>query len=425
MRGRCHLALSFIALASCASARPRYGGLEGTIGLPVGATVGPAGFATILTAPPRAYPDDPPRPVPHGKGPAAPIARALGMSLEDARDRVNPDEASRQAAKALEQRLRMSAKGNFVDVVIERDPLPHFIFYFRRDAAATLARFTSDPRFRSRDRGVPEGELQPIFDAWWKRFQPDRLAGGGAVYANEGVVRFDMNVDEAEFRTITAREHWTLPKRLELRFAPPRNPRSVDPALVHFVRIFAREDRRPAIIRQAALGGRIILRDGCFRVANSGQAGEPLVLFGGDSELAIDADGYMVVRQPRAEPGRGSYRVGEMATWGGPRAADDADTGIQALHARCGSGPVVNVGEPDSAYAFRVRTFAIDNYATTKGITRQAAYDRIKACFAEDDTRAAEPGAIRSTPRECDSAYPDNPPPPVDEARRKRAARGY
>jgi len=176
----------------------------------------------------------------------------------------------------------------------------------------------------------------------------------------------------------------------------------------------------------AAFRGRIILHDGCFRVGNSGQAGGPLVLFGRDSELALDADGYMVVRQPGPETEHGAYRIGEMATWGGPRGVDPADAGVQALHARCGSGPVVSVGEPESLLSFRVRAGAVDRYATTKRISRQAAWDRIKACFAEEDARAAQlaPGAIARS-LECNAPYPDGFPPPTDEARRKRAVRSY
>ena len=214
------IALLALALWACASAQPASGEVERGARLPVGATVGPAGFATILTAPPKPYSKKPPPPVVRQEGPKQAIARRLGISLAEAEARMNPAPASGRAAMELTQRLRTGAKGNFVDVVIERDPLPRYVFYFRRDAAATLRRFTSDPRFRSREQGVPAAELQPIFDEWWKRFQPYRLVGGGAVYADQGVVRFDMNVDEAEFRTIAARESWTLPKRLELRFHP-------------------------------------------------------------------------------------------------------------------------------------------------------------------------------------------------------------
>ena len=378
---------------------------------PRGATIERSGFASILNAPPRPYADQPPPPVAPGEGPVEELARHLGISAREAMARMNPDEATRNAAVDLERRLRAGARGNYVTVAIERDPVPYYVFFFKRDAAATLARFTGDPRFRARQQGVPREELQPIFDEWWKRFEPDRLVGGGSVDARDGLVRFDMNIDEAGFRQIAARRGWQVPAQLALHFSPPHNPRSVDPALTPFVRVFAREDRRPAIVLSAALHGRLVLRDGCFRLADPGRAGEPLVVFGRDTELALDGEGYMIVRQPGSE--RPPPRIGEMMVWAGPRDAAEEDAGVRELRARCGSGPVVAVGEPESVHTFRVRPYAVDNYASAKRISRQEAWNRIKACFAEEDARVARGGPDATRPmRECDSTYPDGPPPP-------------
>ncbi len=201
---------------------------------------------------------------------------------------MNPDRRTLEPAMELDRRLKVAESANYVGVRVVRDPNARYAFQFRRDAAASLARYTRDPRFTTREGGIPTRELQPIFDEWWKRFEPFRLVGGGAVYQFDGVVRFDMNIDEAEFRKIAARERWTLPERLELVFSPPRNLRSIDPALARYVRVFPREDRLPAITHQALLSGRIILREGCFRVAEHARAGEPLVIFGRDVELGLD-----------------------------------------------------------------------------------------------------------------------------------------
>jgi hypothetical protein len=207
----------------------------------------------------------------------------------------NPDEAAREAAQALNRRISLAERGNHVGMRIVRDPTARFAFQFKRNAAATLARYTRDPRFTSREGGLTRAELQPIFDQWMKRFEPYRLVGGGSVYEFDGVVRLDMNIDEAGFGEIAARERWVLPDRLELRFAPPRNPRSIDPALARYVRVFARQDRLPAMFLMALLSGRVILRDGCFRLAGNGEAGEPLVIFPRDAELGLDPQGYMIL----------------------------------------------------------------------------------------------------------------------------------
>ena len=311
-----------------------------------GATIGPSGYATILSAPSTSAVSAPPAAPPPADGRATPMP----MTREARRARsgmMNPDEAARDAALALDRRLSRAERGNYIGRRVVRDPGARFAFQFRRNAAATLARYTRDPRFTSREGGIPALELRPIFDEWWKRFEPFRVVGGGSVYEFDGVVRFDMNIDEAGFREIAARERWTLPKRLELRFSPPRNSRSIDPALVSYVRVFAREDRRPAVILQARLGGRVILRDGCFRLIEHGDAGEALVVFGRDLELGLDAQNYMVLKN--AGSNKPPPRIGEMMVWGGPRYFSEADPNVKMLRAACGAGPIVAVGEPDSA----------------------------------------------------------------------------
>lgn len=90
--------------------------------LPVGASIGPGGYATILTAPPKPYPDAPPPPErPYGDDVEA-LARTLGISREEAMTRMNPDEPTLRAATSLAQRLRVEARAQFVEFKIERDP---------------------------------------------------------------------------------------------------------------------------------------------------------------------------------------------------------------------------------------------------------------------------------------------------------------
>ena len=320
--------------------------------VPQGAPIGPTGYATILSAPSTnvitASPEAPPPPPADGRATPLPMTR----EAREARSRMmNPDEASRVAAYVLDRRIGRAERGNYVGMRIVRDPGPRFAFQFKRNAAATLARYTRDPRFTSREGGLTTAELQPIMDTWWKRFEPYRLVGGGSVYEFEGVVRLGMNIDEAAFREIAARERWVLPDRLELRFAPPRNPRSVDPALTRYVRVFARQARLPAIYLLMRLGGRVILRDGCFRLTEHGEAGEPLVVFARDAELGLDPQGYMVLGG--AGSGRASPRIGERMTWAGPQDYSEADPNVKLLRRICGAGPIVAVGGAEGAFSIQ------------------------------------------------------------------------
>lgn len=295
------------------------------------------GFATILSAPASS----PPRPTAAGPEGAGRGAGAMG----------NPDEASTRAAMALDQRLRAAGEPDYVGYRIVRDPTPRFAFQFRRDAAVALARHSRDPRFVAVDGGLPRAELQPLFDEWWARLEPHRVLGGGSVMEFDGDVRFDMTIDRAGFDVLAAREGWVIPERLKLNFPPPPNARSVDPAVADQIRIFAREDRKPAVVPQAALSGRLILRDGCFRLQDHGEGGEPLVLFGRDVELRRDAEGHLIVADPEGR----RARVGERVIWSGPRGAHPDDAGIHALRAACGTDSVVAVGEPESAAVFEAR----------------------------------------------------------------------
>lgn len=317
--------------------------------VPRGASIGPSGYATILSAPAtgpiKAAPTAPPPPPADGKPTPLPMTSEAVIAREMM---MNPDDKATAAAQVLDQRIKAAERGNYVGMRIVRDPAPRFAFQFRRNAAATLARYTRDPRFTSREGGIPTEELQPIFDEWWKRFEPHRLLGGGGVYEFDGKVIFDMSIDEAGFREIAEQERWVLPNRLELRFSGPRNLRAIDPALERYVRMFPRQDRQPAAVNAALLSGRVILRDGCFRLTEHGGDGEPLVIFGRDVELGLDAEGYMALRDNSSD--EVMPRIGERMMWAGPQGYSEADPAVALLRAKCGAGPITAVGSPESAY---------------------------------------------------------------------------
>lgn len=329
-----------LLLASCSSPSTSDQGaaqasLPAPTSIPAAATIGANGYATLLNAPPSPAP-------PHSPTEPAPVEG-------DERYR-NPDEAAMQAAQALDRRLKAAEAGNYIGYRVVRDPTPRFAFQFRRDATAALARHSQDTRFTSREGGAPTAELQPIFDEWFPLLTARRLVGGGAVEEFDGVVAFDMTIDEASFRKIAADEGWTLPEQLKLNFGPPPNPRALDPDLAPLVRIFPRSDRLPGAVNQAALSGRIILRDGCFRLAEHGEGSEELlVLFDRDAELGIDAENHLVIKDGT------TTRIGERVIWAGPRTASEQDAGVKALRAQCGTGRIVPIGAPNSAAHFPPR----------------------------------------------------------------------
>lgn len=233
-----------------------------------------------------------------------------------------------------------------------------------------------------------------------RAFAPYRL-GVGNVNEFDGVVRFDMQVDAATFQDIAEEEGWSLPDRVELNFTPPPNTNAVDSALESLVRIMPRHDRVPAAILSAQLSGRVILRDGCFRLVRQDQADqEPLVMFDRDIELVRDEEGYMALQTPRAsEP---VARIGELMVWGGPRGVDEGDAGVQALRAACGEGEIVSVGTPSGAYYWRARPWKINQFTESHGVTRQEAWDALRRCWAlADEAGSNWPRNIRSVSQQC------------------------
>jgi hypothetical protein len=368
----------------------------------------PSGFATILLVPSEPYPDAPPT-VP-GEQETQRMARENNVSVSEAERMMNPDAATMQAATALRRRLEAGARGNYVDVQIVRDPRPRYQFHFRRNGPETLPRFTRDPRFRAVTGGIPSRELQPVMDAWFGRFAPYRLASSGGANPFEGTIEIEIQVSRSEFEAIAAREQWQLPANLHLKFQPEIDPNSVvAPDAAPLIRTFPRADRAPALILSIAKGGRIILQDGCFRLnAHDG----PLVLFGRNTRLVRDAQGYLVVESIDNPGQRG--RIGEEMIWGGYPPGIDDEPGVRAIRQHCGAGPIESVGEPTSAARFRIRPHAIAAYAQARRLSLQAAWDEIKACWAGQDAARTQTGAGLPPPpyRECDSLHPINPPPP-------------
>ena len=376
---------AMLAATSCARISDREGERW-----PVRPTIEASGFATVLKAPPVPYADAPP---PSDRE-RMNTATAMAMELH-----ANPPEDARQAAMALARELQAQEGRNYIGVRVIRDPAPRFAFQFQTDAVATLARYTDDPRFAAIDGGRPAAELQPLADEWNARFAPHRL-GVGNVYEFDGVVRFDLQVDEATFRSIARAEGWRLPAQIELVFTPPPNADALDPALAPLVRLVPRHDRVPAVTTLALHSGRVILRDGCFRLAaQEGGGEEALVIFDRDIALVRDDAGYLALQAPDTD--QPLPRIGERMTWAGPRGVDERDAGVQALRSACGEGTIVSVGTPSSAHHSRVRPWVIDNLAHDRGMTRKQAWDALKRCWALIDDAGSDARFSRSESEHC------------------------
>lgn len=391
-----------IAPVACSSAEEP--AASTTLPLPTGASREPSGFATILSAPPRPLPDAPPT-----GPPAQADSPAYRMSM------ANPDAATMAEVNRIMTRIRARERGNFVQTIVIRNPRPRYAIYFRRDAAATLARYTRNPNIVARQGGLTSAALQPLVEEWLAKFRPDRIASGGGAQPALGIVEIDVNSSKSQFAALAKKRGWVVPPQVVLRFAP-----EVDETMpiareaAPFVRAFPRARYAAGLVPAIALYGRLVLRNGCLQLSEPLGATQGLAVFARGTQLVVDEQGYLAVRSDaKSVP---SARIGERVVFGVAPVGRDADPDIVALHAKCGPGKRVGVGLPTSAVDMYAPWFLVDQYAKLRRIPRQAAWDKIKACRMDAAVRP-EPVRDANSPSsaeeiECSYALGNVPPPP-------------
>jgi hypothetical protein len=316
-----------------------------------GARVEPSGFLTVEQAPPSAAA---PAARQRGGNEQTFYAELAGVSNAEAARRMREQEALRPAVERLVRTLRQREKGNFTDVEIIHKPHWAYLLYFKREPAKTLAKYTRNPRFNARWSRYSNGDLRTLSKSWTDRFERERLVTGYGMNARRGTADIDMVVSQDEFAAIAARHGWgPVPAFLRLKFASAPVGPAVDPLVANGVRLFPQSDRNLGIHNQAALGGRIVLRDGCFRIIGL-EGKEQLAYFPREIGLYIDPQGYLALRSRSAEP-RHLGRIGEAFSWAGPIGIGEDAPMAAALRKQCGNAPLMHVAIPESRAIFNAR----------------------------------------------------------------------
>jgi hypothetical protein len=361
-------------------------GIAALAALPVlpAATIGPSGFATIELAPPSPLPDAAPSAENRPKDERGFYARMAGISDAEAAKRIAEQQRSRPQFEKLLATLRKREAGIFTDARMIHEPDWAYVFYFKRDPERTLAKYTSYPHFKAGQAQYSTAELQAIAQPWVERFAHHRLLGGHGTDATYGEVRMDLNVSESEFRTIAEREGWKIPAPIKLAFSPGVEGEPVAPQLMSLIGIFPQSDRDLGATNQALLGGRIVLRDGCFYVTG-GDKPARLAYFAREVAFAQDGQGYLSLRTRGRTP-RHLGRIGEQFSWAGPIGTSEDMPMVAELRARCGNAPLEHVGVPESSRLFHVRPWVIDAIAERRKISRDEAWRRFKACLETRET---------------------------------------
>ena len=319
--------------------------------VPVGGRVTTSGRLTVETAPNSPAPR---RAAPGAGNGLTYYAELAGVSNQEAERRLAEQGLLRPAFMRLMQTIRTKERGNYTEAELVHRPDWAYVIYFKRAPAATLARYTKNPRFKARSAKYTRGELEQLTRPWIMRLNAERLTTGYGMNARHGTADVDMVVSAEEFAAIARAKGWgPVPDTLNLKFDTAPVGVAVDPRIAPGIRIFAQGDRNLGATNQAALGGRIVLRDGCFFVIGH-QGSEQLAYFAREVGLGLDQQGYLALHRRTVErPHLG--RIGESFTWAGPIGIDESAPMVGELRARCGKAPLMHVGVPDSSAMFNAR----------------------------------------------------------------------
>lgn len=348
--------------------------------MPSGSRLSPAGYLTIHEVPPSSFPDEPP-PEPKvvddfARRTSSPDPATRAKAWEEA----NGSPAFQRELQRLGEILSREEPDNFVQMRIVRDPGVAAEIWFKRDAVATLARYSANPLFRAREGGISMAEGERLRKLWAQRAEGGGVINLISVDSISGAVELGIAVEEPEFRRIAAERGWELGPDVRLSFPRPRPPAFADPSLQKHIRMFARETKAKGIQLLAGYSGRIILEDGCFRLTN--RLG-PLVMFGRETQLGLDEQGYLIVIGKARR-----YRVGEIGSWPGPNQVDEADPEVRTLRRQCGSAPITNVAEPESLRLFGLPDPQwVADYGRARSLPYRSAWQEVIACMKREERR--------------------------------------
>lgn len=413
------LAASLVAFSGCMSNSSDIDGPENDKGIQ--AEMGANGYATILNAPPAPFtpvkPGEPQRKTPEQVADDEQFMRITkfqGSVMEE--------------VIVLAETLRLKEANNFVSHYFDNEGDPSVVFQFLKNGSSTLRTYTDHPRFLAKTVRWSEADLKAAADFMWKTFKDDRVLQSTGIGTNEVETR--ISVSEDEFRALAERKGVAIHEAVKLVFGaapvvplvnPPRpaskDVQAVPLKIAPMIRIFPRDDRIPEALNSINSTLKIILKDGCFRAADQGDA---LVLFPYGARLFVDSAGYLAFGLGETP---GYARVGERVIFMGSINEVKTSSLVDPIHAVCGPGKVIKAEALESESAQSLQNAVEGEVRAIRRLQEAYGLSAPQARRAFDwlgKRQAAQPrqrfGGGTITPPPPPSAILDSPPRPVEKA---------
>ena len=253
----------------------------------------------------------------------------------------------RDEALKLQATLMEKEPDNFNEFRYAWEPEFQHIFSFKREPQKTLAKYTSNPHFKSEIRRHSLSYLDAKGYEMHKALSPVDTHRATRINMEKGVFEISIASYEDVFFLLPGMEIYRNDPDIEFTFLRPRSPeKTIDPRVAPHIRLFLRDDyvEGDEIVFDSHTGT-IQLRDGCFFYKEKNS----LILFPESSNLGLDEKGYIIIYNDRGD----ISRVGEKMQHpvGGVQVVKAKY--VKQLQDACGQYPVVKIHDPRSEYVTR------------------------------------------------------------------------
>ena len=190
-------------------------------------------------------------------------------------------------------------------------------------------------------------DAKAVGELWLARLNELGVVDGYGLsgkFDDDPISSFNLVMTPGDFDTWVAGNGWRVPRHLSWHFVPDLIAPRVSDAAEQGIRIWPASEQRTGMQNQAADGGRILLRDGCFYLDRQGV--ETLAWFHAETGLDMDDEGFYVLVNRMT--GQVEGRLGEEFIWAAPNPIRPGGPSLEEFRGACGEGEISTVGNPTS-----------------------------------------------------------------------------